>query len=78
VAARTPDLAPHGPSQTGELQLIGADRAKIVCNQNFDKIVVTLRERYNMDREIARHLMHNYGTRALEVAEVAKQKKLCA
>jgi hypothetical protein len=34
--------------------------------------VVTLREKYEMDKFVAKHLMHNYGTRALIVADIAK------
>lgn len=36
------------------------------------KVVVTLREKYDMDKMVAKHLMHNYGTRALIVADLAK------
>mmetsp|Transcript_85668 Transcript_85668/g.228414 ORF Transcript_85668/g.228414 Transcript_85668/m.228414 type:complete len:663 (-) Transcript_85668:20-2008(-) len=70
--ATNPSLKADGPCVTDGMQLIGADRAGIVCNQSFDKVVVTLREKYDMDRQIAKHLMRNYGTRALMVAEVAK------
>merc|ERR1711991_83015 len=69
------------PSRSKDIQLIGADRAKVVCSQQFDKICVTLRESYGMDKIVASHLMTNYGTRALQIAEVAQQgfqKRLCS
>jgi len=50
--------------------LIGADRAKIVCDQRFDIIQVTLREQYGFDRDVAAHLTRAYGTRSLQVAEM--------
>jgi glycerol-3-phosphate dehydrogenase len=50
--------------------LIGADRAKIVCDQRFDIIQVTLREQYGFDRDVAAHLTRAYGTRSLQIAEM--------
>ncbi|CAI5726287.1 unnamed protein product [Peronospora destructor] len=58
------------PCKTKDVGIIGADRFGEVCNKKFDKITVTLRENYNLDKEIAEHLMRNYGTRALQVAEI--------
>ncbi|RLN96055.1 hypothetical protein BBJ28_00007876 [Nothophytophthora sp. Chile5] len=58
------------PCKTKEVGIIGADRIGEVCNKKFDKITVTLRENYNLDKDIAEHLMRNYGTRALQVAEI--------
>ncbi|CAH0522142.1 unnamed protein product [Peronospora belbahrii] len=58
------------PCMTKDVGMIGADRIGVVCNKKFDKITVTLREHYNLDKEIAEHLMRNYGTRALQVAEI--------
>ncbi|DAZ92797.1 TPA: hypothetical protein N0F65_011770 [Lagenidium giganteum] len=60
------------PCKTREVQIIGADRIGEVCNKKFDKITVTLRENYHLDKDIAEHLMRNYGTRALQVAEIEK------
>lgn len=60
------------PCSTSTMQLIGADRVGEVCSQKFDKIAVTLRETYSMDKDIAEHLTRNYGTRALQVAEITK------
>lgn len=62
-----------GPCLTKNMMLIGSDRAHIVCDQSFDEIRVTLRESYGFDRDIAEHLTRNYGTRALQVAEIVKQ-----
>ncbi|CAK9016626.1 Glycerol-3-phosphate dehydrogenase, partial [Durusdinium trenchii] len=61
-----------GPCVTKGLKLIGADRAGIVCEQKFNVITVTLREDYGYDRDIAEHLTSNYGTRALQIAEIVK------
>ncbi|RLN92285.1 hypothetical protein BBJ28_00011824 [Nothophytophthora sp. Chile5] len=58
------------PCKTKDVGIIGADRIGEVCNKKFDKITVTLRENYNLDKDIAEHLMRNYGTRALQVAEI--------
>ncbi|TDH73116.1 hypothetical protein CCR75_000582 [Bremia lactucae] len=60
------------PCKTKDVGIIGADRVGEVCNKKFDKITVTLREKYNLDKDIAEHLMRNYGTRALQVAEIEK------
>jgi len=62
-----------GPCVTEGMKLIGADRAGIVCEQKFDVVSVTLREDYGFDKDIAEHLTRNYGTRALQVAEIVKQ-----
>ena len=59
------------PSQTAAMKFVGADRAGVVANQNFDRITVTLREKYDFDKDVALHLVSNYGTRALQVAEIA-------
>lgn len=59
------------PSRTAKMQFVGADRARIVANQNFDRITVTLREKYDFDKDVALHLVSNYGTRALQIAELA-------
>jgi glycerol-3-phosphate dehydrogenase len=61
--------------KTSETSLIGADRAGVVCGQNFDRICVTLRGHYGLSNEIARHLVSNYGTRALQIAEIAVHRK---
>lgn len=49
------------------MQLLGADRAGIVVGQKFDRIVITLRETYGLHKDVAKHLVHNYGTRGLQV-----------
>eukprot|EP00511_Aplanochytrium_stocchinoi_P001526 CAMPEP_0204842816 /NCGR_PEP_ID=MMETSP1346-20131115/47614_1 /ASSEMBLY_ACC=CAM_ASM_000771 /TAXON_ID=215587 /ORGANISM="Aplanochytrium stocchinoi, Strain GSBS06" /LENGTH=588 /DNA_ID=CAMNT_0051981853 /DNA_START=262 /DNA_END=2028 /DNA_ORIENTATION=- len=58
--------------QTKNMMLVGSDRAHIVCDQRFDNIMITLREDYGFDRDIAEHLTRNYGTRALQIAEIVK------
>jgi glycerol-3-phosphate dehydrogenase len=60
------------PCKTLDVGLIGADRIGEVCNKKFDQITVTLREKYSLDKDIAEHLMKNYGTRALQIAEIEK------
>lgn len=77
--AATPSVKAKGvppvePSKTLAMQLLGADRAGIVVNKKYDRIPVTLREVYGMERDIAKHLSMNYGTRALQVAEIAKTR----
>ncbi len=62
-----------GPCVTEGLKLIGADRAGIVCERKFDIITITLREDYGFDRDVAEHLTRNYGTRALQIAEIIAQ-----
>ncbi|KAH7463178.1 hypothetical protein KRP22_001786 [Phytophthora ramorum] len=58
------------PCKTRDVGIIGADRIGEVCNKKFDKITITLRENFNLDKDVAEHLMRNYGTRALQVAEL--------
>ena len=36
---------------------------------------MTLRDAYDIDRECARYLVRNYGTRALQVAQIATRKE---
>lgn len=62
------------PSKTLHMQLLGADRAGIVINKKYDRIPITLREVYGLEKDIAKHLSMNYGTRALQVAEILKEK----
>ena len=59
-------------SSTSGMQLLGADRVGVVCDAKFDKITVTLRNEYLLSKELANHLTHNYGTRALQIAEIRK------
>lgn len=77
AAAAVAGLPTPTPSVTQGLQLLGADRAGVVYNKNYHRIPVTLRESYGMDKEVAAHLAANYGTRALQVAEIAKAGVLC-
>jgi glycerol-3-phosphate dehydrogenase len=62
------------PSTTLTGQLLGADREGVVFNQKYDRIPVTLRESFGFDKDVARHLARNYGTRALQVAMLAQQQ----
>ncbi len=48
--------------------MVGGDRAGLVVKRMFDRITVTLRENYGVPKDIALHLVSNYGTRALQVA----------
>jgi glycerol-3-phosphate dehydrogenase len=72
LAKSIKDLPPTGPSITQHRQLLGADRAGVVVHRRYDRIAITLRETYGFDKEVANHLVANYGTRALQVAEIAK------
>eukprot|EP00041_Stephanoeca_diplocostata_P024241 m.608238 g.608238 ORF g.608238 m.608238 type:complete len:279 (+) comp22484_c2_seq18:1584-2420(+) len=72
----SPELrtAATGGCVTSSMKLIGADRGNLVCHQNFNKVAIALRESYEMDKDIAEHLCHNYGTRALQLAEMATRE----
>jgi len=59
------------PCGTHELQLIGADLEGATCGPDYDRIAETLRDDFGFDRETARHLRRSYGTRALQIAELA-------
>ena len=48
-----------------------AATAEAWCHRNFNINAVRLREVYGFDRETAQHLNHNYGTRSLQLAEMA-------
>jgi len=61
-----------GVCTTSANKLVGADRARIVCDQRFDIIQITLREVYDFDRDVAQHLTTAYGTRSLQIAEMVK------
>jgi glycerol-3-phosphate dehydrogenase len=61
-----------GPSRTQSMQLLGADRAGIVINQKYERIPITLRESYGFEKDVAKHLSMSYGTRAVQVAEIAR------
>eukprot|EP00518_Triparma_eleuthera_P020377 CAMPEP_0197559176 /NCGR_PEP_ID=MMETSP1320-20131121/20706_1 /TAXON_ID=91990 /ORGANISM="Bolidomonas sp., Strain RCC2347" /LENGTH=624 /DNA_ID=CAMNT_0043120577 /DNA_START=65 /DNA_END=1936 /DNA_ORIENTATION=- len=52
--------------------IIGADRAGVVANGKFDRINITLRDEYELPKDVAKHLVSNYGTRALQIAELCK------
>ena len=60
------------PCTTLEAQLVGADRGGLLCKGDFQRIVITLREEYDFPKGVARHLVSNYGTRALVVAQIAR------
>jgi glycerol-3-phosphate dehydrogenase len=72
----TPELkgAVQSGCITATMQLVGADRGGEVCNQNFDRVAVTLREEFGLDKDTANHLRGNYGTRALQLAVMARNE----
>ncbi|KAJ1623260.1 FAD dependent oxidoreductase-domain-containing protein [Pavlovales sp. CCMP2436] len=57
---------------TSTMQLVGADRGGEICDQNFDRVTITLREEFGLDKDTANHLRGNYGTRALQLALMAR------
>mmetsp|Transcript_35851 Transcript_35851/g.77553 ORF Transcript_35851/g.77553 Transcript_35851/m.77553 type:complete len:183 (+) Transcript_35851:57-605(+) len=65
-----------GPCRTRGIQVIGADRAKQVCAGQFHKVAITLRETYELDKELAEYLLRNYGTRALQVVEANRKNNV--
>uniref|UniRef100_A0A7S1XVP7 Glycerol-3-phosphate dehydrogenase n=1 Tax=Phaeomonas parva TaxID=124430 RepID=A0A7S1XVP7_9STRA len=62
-------------SQTRGLKLVGSDRAGVVCAGKFNSILVTLKGDFGLAHDVAKHLVRNYGTRALQVAEIVRQNK---
>lgn len=75
VLNKTPSITPALPqSPTHSISLLGADRAGIVCGGKFDRVIVTLREDYGFDRALSEHLVYEYGTRALQIAEIVRKK----
>ncbi|KAG8464660.1 hypothetical protein KFE25_010028 [Diacronema lutheri] len=70
----TPELkaAVQSGCITSTMQLVGADRGGEICSQNFDRVTVTLREEFGLDKDTAQHLRGNYGTRALQLALLAR------
>ncbi|KAA0156530.1 hypothetical protein FNF27_05763 [Cafeteria roenbergensis] len=72
---RLAEMKPIRPSSTQRMQLLGADRAGIVVGQKFDRITITLREKYGMHKDVSEHLLRNYGTRALQVAELCEKDR---
>ena len=60
--------------QTEGRGIIGADRAGVISGGKFDRVVVTLREDYGLSRDVAEHLVSNYGTRALQIGEMVYPK----
>jgi glycerol-3-phosphate dehydrogenase len=54
-------------------KIIGADRSGVIASSKFDRIQVTLREDFRISKDVAIHLVHNYGTRALQIAEMCKK-----
>eukprot|EP01060_Flectonema_neradi_P033804 TRINITY_DN5766_c0_g1_i3.p1 TRINITY_DN5766_c0_g1~~TRINITY_DN5766_c0_g1_i3.p1 ORF type:complete len:667 (+),score=129.69 TRINITY_DN5766_c0_g1_i3:64-2001(+) len=61
------------PCTTLDSQLLGADRGGLLCKGDFQNIVITLREVYDFPKGVARHLVSNYGTRSLVVAQIAQR-----
>ncbi|CAN0457100.1 unnamed protein product, partial [Phaeothamnion confervicola] len=59
---------------TSESGLVGADRKGVVCGGKFERMDVMLRDGYDLPRDVAAHLVHNYGTRALQIAEIARSR----
>jgi glycerol-3-phosphate dehydrogenase len=76
AAAAVPGLPALSPSVTQRLQVLGADRAGVVLNRKYHRIPITLRETYGLEKEVAAHLAANYGTRSLQVAELARSGEL--
>ena len=64
--------AKAGECRSLDSKLIGADRDGLVCGGDFAKIVITLREEYDFSKEVSQHLVSNYGTRALQIAQIAQ------
>ncbi|GMH99362.1 hypothetical protein TrVE_jg13345 [Triparma verrucosa] len=52
--------------------IIGADRSGVVAGGKFDRINITLRDEYHLPKDVAKHLVANYGTRALQIAELCQ------
>jgi len=63
------------PCKTRGMQLVGSDRAGVVCDGKFNSILVALKNDYGLAHDVAKHLVGNYGTRALQIAEIVRQNK---
>lgn len=76
LLAEKPELLADGhvapKASTWNMKLLGADRARIVCDQKFNKIGITLRNDYELPEDVSAHLVKSYGTRALQVAELVR------
>jgi len=72
AVAANQQLSHASPCRTEGLQLVGCDREGAVCGDDYDRITTTLRDDYQIDRDVARHLRYNYGTYALGIAELAQ------
>jgi hypothetical protein len=53
------------PSRTEHMQLLGADRAGIVFNKNYDRIPITLRETFGCVRGRCRAVLQRVGSAVL-------------
>jgi len=75
VLEKNPDIAKGKslrPCVTEGRGIVGADRMGVVAGGKFDRINVTLREEYMLPKDVSKHLVSNYGTRALQIAELVK------
>ncbi len=52
---------------------MGSDRRGIVCDGEFVMLSFIIRKKYNFPVDIADHLVKNYGTRSLQIAEIVKR-----
>ena len=65
-------LSADPPCRTRDLRLLGSDTGGAVCAGDFAALAEQLeRGALRMPKDVARHLVRNYGTRALQVAQVA-------
>jgi glycerol-3-phosphate dehydrogenase len=70
--ARNPALRAAAPCSTLSRRLIGSDSDGAVCGGRFERITSTLRDDVGLDAAVATHLLANYGTRALQLVELAR------
>mmetsp|Transcript_36808 Transcript_36808/g.86473 ORF Transcript_36808/g.86473 Transcript_36808/m.86473 type:complete len:577 (-) Transcript_36808:139-1869(-) len=70
--AENPALAHATRCRTLEMQLVGSDQTGEVCGGAFDRIVATLVDDVGVEKDVAKHLRSNYGTRALQIVALAR------
>ncbi|KAG8458511.1 hypothetical protein KFE25_003046 [Diacronema lutheri] len=78
--AHNPALSHARPCGTLERKLVGSDETGEICDGSFDRLIVTLRDDVGVEADVARHLKFNYGTRALQLVEMARAEphRFCA
>eukprot|EP00281_Chroomonas_sp_CCMP1168_P022007 CAMPEP_0206230000 /NCGR_PEP_ID=MMETSP0047_2-20121206/10005_1 /ASSEMBLY_ACC=CAM_ASM_000192 /TAXON_ID=195065 /ORGANISM="Chroomonas mesostigmatica_cf, Strain CCMP1168" /LENGTH=694 /DNA_ID=CAMNT_0053653353 /DNA_START=30 /DNA_END=2114 /DNA_ORIENTATION=+ len=74
AAVRLNDALKHAkPCGTHALRVVGSDRGGVICGGHFERLRANISERHGLDADVAAHLVSNYGTRALQVLQLARR-----